>query len=675
MHNSVKIGLLAVFIPFALSATSYTFNSASGNVNVTTNWTPNGTPGIGDTVDIPTGKHAICPNGFTWHVGTHPTSFSAGSPDISIDSDTSADGVLELQSGCIFEPSGFILLNNTGTGGANCRSATPLIPKLLADTGSTWNWDENNGTQAYWVYTGGNSGCWTQLQIGTSGDQCGALAASCPTHVNCINCASVDPILFNPPATGWDTNFTRIYGSDLQNCGSSTVACWVDQTLGNPDGCSSCVGNMIATGNIFTAIGFANPFGDENYDASTLQMNFNNKFLNTLSTTIFGSASGNGATLSNPCNFGGYFDKQVGGNGISFYCTFANIVAPSGFFMSSINPGASGSFHNILSLAGSDLFSLTGITNDYVFAVCQPVCSGSTHMIDIGSNGGVAGSMTLDHIIGENLGSSAGESHLFEVQGVGTNTTGTGATITNVLSLPAPLTGANSGNLWAIGDCGSAWRQWPVQMRHNTMLGTAPLTWGAFPGGHDTTCWPNNLTITDYRSNLQWASSAAGSGYPYFPISTAFISGNASSAPAGIIDSTKVDYNVIFNGGVGFSYPAAFDINCPLGSTTQGTPEDYCATDAIPDTHSIISQNPRFVDSKRDIRSWSVTQGQASSWAGANTVFANAALSNYSTLFANLFWYTFTGSTATNLAIYKKGHDGATAGASEMSPQYWNDIR
>lgn len=48
--------ILTLAITTTAHATNYTFTATSGDWNVQTNWSPNGTPTFGDTATIPSGK-------------------------------------------------------------------------------------------------------------------------------------------------------------------------------------------------------------------------------------------------------------------------------------------------------------------------------------------------------------------------------------------------------------------------------------------------------------------------------------------------------------------------------------------------------------------------------------------------------------------------------------------
>ena len=57
MKRSICLALLLLFVPGWAWATSYAWSHATSNADLTTAYTPNGTPGAGDTLSIGAGAN------------------------------------------------------------------------------------------------------------------------------------------------------------------------------------------------------------------------------------------------------------------------------------------------------------------------------------------------------------------------------------------------------------------------------------------------------------------------------------------------------------------------------------------------------------------------------------------------------------------------------------------
>ncbi len=89
--KAVLISLLLLFSYSSIFATSYTWSGGTGNWSVSTNWTPNGVPGVGDDVIINTGT-------VTLDAVTTVLSISLGGGDLVLDNALTVSGDAALTS-------------------------------------------------------------------------------------------------------------------------------------------------------------------------------------------------------------------------------------------------------------------------------------------------------------------------------------------------------------------------------------------------------------------------------------------------------------------------------------------------------------------------------------------------------------------------------------------------
>jgi len=216
-------------------------------------------------------------------------------------------------------------------------------------------------------------------------------------------------------------------------------------------------------------------------------------------------------------------------------------------------------------------------------------------------------------------------------------------TVKNSITLPAsdPSTGVAttypSGNLYV----GISTVPSKMEYYHNTMKGGLPANlmqpiWLNHPG----ISVPAN-SITAYKSNLYWDTSAQGNhvSYTQTPVNN------------DILTPSAVTNNAAYN----------FTASAETGST--GTAYSYPTTTA-PGNHDLNSQNPGFLDTTRNFEGFATQYSLSRSVANTLAVLAV----DPTTRIPLLMQWVRAGFAPSNALYFTSAHDGTTIGAVQVTP-------
>lgn len=655
-HNRMMKALAFLF-PVALFATSYTVNQ-NGNWHTAATFTPNGTPGFGDTIN--NSQYVLtCETGQTCDIGT------VNSTALTISDGTHAaslivNGTLDLR--------GQGMMNGVAY---DCSHGSTVG----LGTGALIQLDENGGAVPS-GFTSGMSAC-TIFNLGTPGDQCtwGTSTPPCPTNVTSINNGSANGILLQDGGNGNGSSVMNFNGVSITDCGSNstTVGC-SNGEFDNTFGGSSWYWHQVYLGGdgffaTNAAYGMASSVPiDINGAISQGRLGNTDVFFDTTCGSGAYSGSYPNITLVSPaCNVTRSITNSllrdiqpdgvhadIGTMGMTITNTFWDGLGNTDLSLASANiAGAAWSYvvavtdRATCSEDSATYLNILAPTADHIYSLCPSVSSTDNPiMLTIPANSGWGKDIKLSYVIFDNPTTNAGN------QGHGLNYT---ADYTN--TFPVNLdhlvvlqnslgTGGVGLTAWSSG-CPKA----PyLSITHSTDIAGATEGTIYFGEGGATVC--TAPALDNFQGNI---FVGAGTLNPI-----AFGGGTTpTNQPANMALSATTDYNVNY-GFLPFVI-TGFTTACASGCTNSGSPYAVPMTGSTPGVHD-MNVNPMLSNPAINAYTWAATQGQASSAAGFRNAFIVGGPSSIHTSIQNLFNYICSGYIPTNGSITHMEPDGSTPG-------------
>jgi hypothetical protein len=652
--------LLLLIAPLLCLATSYSVNQ-NALWHTATDFTPNGTPGFGDT--IANAQYTLtCETGQTCNLGT--AGGSAG---------TIGDGT---HAASFINNGTLSLRGQWALAGAyrDCVNA----PSINLLTGSTTNLDENGGSSASgFVSAAGHDSC-IPFTIGTLGDTCTwGPAVTCPTNVTSINNGSANGVLLLDSDSGQGDSRTRFYGVKIADCGSATAPCYQgEMNTANSSWAWKQVelesNGYFGSGQFEGVASGAIPITIDSTMVPT-RLGVTDIYFNGLCS---GGAYSGGVLVTPACSGARSISNSLlrseaptgAGNpndDITVGMTVTNVVWDNiaSYFVNLTGANiAGGSWNHVVVMcdgttcdeSGAALSAIEAPTASYVYWLTTHLGSSVIVQGYVPSTASWGTTINLDHFTFDNQSVNT-LAHCFNVgSGSSGNAYGYSIDMSYFSILVSPTLGYQSceGTAWS-GAC-------PLGPAFN-------LTHWLIPGGPDNglsggmyVCESGTATavapvITSYQANIFYDTAARIDPLRFGSL------GNAANQPANVATPGGVDYNVNYN-FLPF-VTTAFTTACGPGCTNSGSPYAVPMTGSAPGGHD-RNINPGLTNNTLNAYTWAIANGQAGTAAGFKQVFINSGPSAVGANIAALFYYINHGNIPAR-SLWNAMPDGTTIGPSQ----------
>jgi hypothetical protein len=622
--------------------------SGTQSIAATSGWTSTGgcghsSPTTGDTLAVTASGGTITvtvPNDSAIHpLGTCPANNTTY--DVTLTAVAAGSAVLDIQPGAQFYYCGNI--KAAGVAATAGASSPTTWPDIKIETGATVYLDEGQATFAHRTVTAANNE-WTRLLFGSSTDACTfgpGTAYSCPTTVQAVNVATVNPVLYDPNSTT-DSHLFKIYGTAIKGCGSATAGCLTWASGGNSSWSSySDSGAVYLNGDVFDTTGTVQSMNRFN---NVLRLSVaGSHFINDL--VGFFSIDNSGTSTAQSCTIAGsYFSGVIGtGNMSGMNCYLTGSALQAGMNWMGIAGSFSGNVYMLNQVNGAADRSMGAPTlNNYYVDTGN---TSSNHHVN--TTGTVRGNLFEDLVAGN-------------PEGHCNVTSATGGSATVIMLDNLSVKGAGGGNtcqMYGWDPASNGATGMPVAwLDHNGAYGTGVFSWTAMIG-HGR--YPNQQVLRSMRYNLGWSPSA--NAYNLAVGMNATGPTNAANAYANEVYITGENHNNWFNAYASSGYGAGVNTNCNP-STSMGTAYDQCTASGTPGAGD-TTLNPKLLDSSRGALKWaSAMQGQAASVNGFYAALLGCQ--NLAYCIQQLGWYVRQGYQPTNLGLKGAAQDGGIVGVT-----------
>jgi hypothetical protein len=669
-----KLNLLFLLIPALCSGTSYIWSAgANGNWNVSTNWTPNGVPGFGDTATIVQYKVTV-PASTTANIGTAGiTAITLGNG--AFGGGLTVAGTLDLRGTIALTGQFFDCVN-------------PLT--LTLSTGGLLELDENGTSNpSGMVIPSGLSPC-IVTTFGSPGDVCTwSASTTCPTNVMSINNSSANGVLLRDlSGRGDNDNIVNWTGFQISNCGSASIACFqggIDRSTDSwawkqvslvsdswfgpltsygvgSDSVPITIDSTISSGT--RLMGTDVFFGGQCTHGAYGTFNSSTPAgSNLITKACRGLRSITNSFISNEVPDGSNADPFTAGATIQ-NVFFDGLKSGSTYFSSANIAG--GSWNNVVVYGNNNstttaYASILAPVANYVYAFSSGF-AGETIDLTMPSNNTWGTNVSLSHVIVDDQDHASG-SHCLIPGNPGT-TSDAGYSISLSYYATTLDTGTGTGGCTFSGWSGGCPLSPLFSITHsNVPAGINAIASFFFCDGANIAA--GGTVVGTWKANIFYDKSARTNpvGYP----------DAQATQPANIVSPTGTDYNDNFNAVPWPSGTAAVYNACASSVCTNiGTPYGLPMTGSAPGAHDVTT-NPALLDNTRNAYSWALLHGQTADAAGFRQVFISGGPSAIGANIAALFYYIDRGNIPAR-SLWNAMPDGTTIGSSQpvMFPR---DIR